>query len=370
MGRRPATGEGDDGMNESGLRMRSHAGNRAGAVAMLMAMLTGVGEARAQKGFLDGNRASLLQAEVPLQSGEVRLTVPAVILAAPASDSELPISITPEAAIPPASLVRIRGLPPTAALSDGHTIAPGTWAVPITSLKTLRLVLPAGISGKREITISLVTVDGTLIAETRTALVIAAAGLIAPEERKAEPTPAPSPPMAATPVPPVALPPIVTAPVVAPTSAPPPPVVAAPPPPPPTKAAALPQPPVEPAKPAPPAPAPPTAPAAALAPAAPLAPAAQDPQARERAQQLLARGVTVLQTGDIASARLFFERAAEAGLAEAALAMGATYDAGELAKIRAHGIRPDAAEARRWYERAGELGSGDAVQRLKRLGAR
>ena len=77
-----------------------------------------------------------------------------------------------------------------------------------------------------------------------------------------------------------------------------------------------------------------------------------------------------MDNGDIASARLFFQRAADEGLADAALAMGATFDPGELTKLKAHGLRADAGEARRWYERAAELGSGEAIDRLKRLGAR
>jgi TPR repeat protein len=68
---------------------------------------------------------------------------------------------------------------------------------------------------------------------------------------------------------------------------------------------------------------------------------------------------------------LFFRRAADAGLAEGALAMGDTFDPLELSRLKAIGIHPDAAEARRWYEKARELGAGStADRRLERLGAR
>ncbi len=93
-------------------------------------------------------------------------------------------------------------------------------------------------------------------------------------------------------------------------------------------------------------------------------------EARKRADGYFARGQQHLKDGDIASARLFFQRAAEVGLAEAALAMGATFDADELQRLKAQGTRADAAEARRWYERASELGNAEAGTRLKRLGAR
>ena len=90
----------------------------------------------------------------------------------------------------------------------------------------------------------------------------------------------------------------------------------------------------------------------------------------ERARGFLARGHVLLDGGDIASARLFFQRAAEAGLWDGALAMGTTYDPAELARRRTVGLRPDLVEARRWYERARDLGGGATAERhLARLTA-
>ena len=84
----------------------------------------------------------------------------------------------------------------------------------------------------------------------------------------------------------------------------------------------------------------------------------------------MARGNGQLSDGNIVAARLFFERAADEGLAEGALAMGATFDPAELARQRVQGTLPDLAAARRWYERARALGSTSAVERLDRLGRR
>jgi TPR repeat protein len=70
----------------------------------------------------------------------------------------------------------------------------------------------------------------------------------------------------------------------------------------------------------------------------------------------------------VAPARQLYERAADLGLAEAAMALAATYDAAELASPHLRGIRPDAKEAKRWYERARALGAPEAGQRLQRLG--
>ncbi|HEY1363739.1 MAG TPA: hypothetical protein VGF60_15970 [Xanthobacteraceae bacterium] len=82
---------------------------------------------------------------------------------------------------------------------------------------------------------------------------------------------------------------------------------------------------------------------------------------------LLKRGEELLQAGDIAAARLFLRRAVNAGSAEAALALGATYDPRYLAEQGVLGFAPDAAQARAWYEKAVELGSSEASRRLERL---
>ena len=84
----------------------------------------------------------------------------------------LQIRIAPTESIPRNSFLRLRGLPPTASLSEGHSIAPGAWAVPLNGLPRLTLNLPASASGKSELLISLVDEDGKLLAEARVSLVI------------------------------------------------------------------------------------------------------------------------------------------------------------------------------------------------------
>src|SRR6185295_10898385 len=71
------------------------------------------------------------------------------------------------------SFIRIRGLPPTVALSDGYSIAPGSWAVPIAALPSLRITLPVGAAGKSEISITLVGIDGSVLAEVTSVLTVA-----------------------------------------------------------------------------------------------------------------------------------------------------------------------------------------------------
>jgi TPR repeat protein len=84
--------------------------------------------------------------------------------------------------------------------------------------------------------------------------------------------------------------------------------------------------------------------------------------------RLVQKGHEQLAAGAIAHARLLYERAADAGLALGAMAMAATYDAAELDRLGLLGLMPDRETARRWYERAWQLGAADAEQRLRRLG--
>ena len=244
--------------------------------------------------------------------GQPVLNVSKIILAEPASETPLPIQVGPTEAITRNSFIRLRGLPASAALTEGHSIAPGAWAIPIMGLPNLKLVLPIGLSGKSEITVALVTVDGTIVAETKTALVIAAASLIAPGE-------------------------------------------------------------VDPRSKS----------VASLGPGGGAQPRSDDPPARlalppapalsdehKRALGFIAKGNEQLAQGNIAAARLFFQRGADAGLAQAALAMAATYDPVELDRLGARSVQPDFQVARKWYERARQLGAAEAEERLNRLGAR
>lgn len=82
---------------------------------------------------------------------------------------------------------------------------------------------------------------------------------------------------------------------------------------------------------------------------------------------LVKRGKDFLTNGDISSARLLLRRAAEAGNAEAALALGSTFDPVIIARLGAIGVKADAAKARQWYEKAAALGSNTASQQIAKL---
>lgn len=237
-----------------------------------------------------------LAAPAPAQQ-RAEITVASKTQAEPASRTRLAIEVGPREAVTANSFIRLRGLPPTAALTEGHVVAPGAWAIPLAALPNLSIILPIGLQGQSDITISLVSVDGAVLAEARTTLVVAAAAASKPSPREAQ-SPPPAPPPVARVVPTLS------------------------------------------------------------------------PADRERALGLHAKGQEQLERGSIYAARKFFERAADMGLAQSAVALADTYDPEELGKLRVIGIGPDVAAAKRWYEKARELGAAEASDRLRRLGQR
>lgn len=239
--------------------------------------------------FLSGRHGLEAQAQQPQR---VMMRVAPITQAAPGAFSvPLVIQISPRESIAAKSFLRIRGLPPTVSLTEGYFIAPGVWAVPLAALPSITIILPAGLQGQWDIAISLTSVDGAILAEATTALVVAAASA-GPGGREAKPPPA---------------------------------------------VAGM---------------------ARILA-----------PEERERALALHGKGEEQLGRGSIYAARRFFERAAGIGLAQSALALGGTYDPYELATRRVVGIEPDVQAAKKWYEKALELGAAEASDRLRRLSA-
>ncbi|MGA7995169.1 MAG: hypothetical protein WCA28_09685 [Bradyrhizobium sp.] len=113
------------------------------------------------------------------------------------------------------------------------------------------------------------------------------------------------------------------------------------------------------------------APVAAPALVAAVTPAAPPTLARrldaDELAMLMTRAKGMIAVGDIASARLLLERAAEAQEASAALLLAQTYDPAVLGTQDMRSITPDPAMARDWYQKAARLGSSDARQRLAQM---
>jgi hypothetical protein len=85
---------------------------------------------------------------------------------------------------------------------------------------------------------------------------------------------------------------------------------------------------------------------------------------------LMGRGDAFLRAGDITSARLYYERAVDAGDGNAALQLGASFDPVVVGLAGLRGITGDPAQALSWYRRARELGVSEAEGRIKSLEAR
>jgi TPR repeat protein len=88
---------------------------------------------------------------------------------------------------------------------------------------------------------------------------------------------------------------------------------------------------------------------------------------RDEINDMIKRGQQYVANGDMSAARILLKRAAEAGDARAALALGATYDPTVLKELGAVGVSSDVAQARMWYERAIAQGSPEASKRLQQL---
>ena len=82
-------------------------------------------------------------------------------------------------------------------------------------------------------------------------------------------------------------------------------------------------------------------------------------------EMLVSRGDAVLATRDVTSARLYYQRAADAGDNAAALRLGATFDPVFLNRTGLGPMGADLAKAAQWYRRARDLGNKDAETLLK-----
>jgi hypothetical protein len=206
-------------------------------------------------------------------------------------------------------MLLVRGLPPAVALSAGRVFESGLWSLRIIDLPTLRIAAPSDIRGRGDLTLSVVTLEGTVIAERRTSLVFAVAGTVAESQPAQLPTawnnagaPSAAPPGGAA---------VITL----------------------------------------------------------SAPPEKSIAEIESLMSLMRRGDESMAAGKVNDARLFYTRAAEGGWATAALALAMTYDGKELAKMAVlGGVRPNPEMAAKWYRRARELGSLEATERLQRLG--
>ncbi len=115
------------------------------------------------------------------------------------------------------------------------------------------------------------------------------------------------------------------------------------------------------------------APPVSAAPNASLTPVTPAPQPKrigsDELAVLMKRARDSLAIGDIPSARLLLERAAEEGQdANAALLLARTFDPAVLGTSDVRNITPEPEKARAWYQKAAQFGSAEAQQHLAQLG--
>lgn len=256
-----------------------------------------------------------LQAAAQGRGDTPSLVVAPVVRLEAGRESALSIEIAPAGVAPPKALVLIRGLPKTMTLSQGRLFDSGLWSVPAAEVSRLRIALPAGARGRSDLSVSLVAMDGTVLSDVRSSLVV-----IVDAKAAARAAAAPSGTIN------TAAPPGIVEPAASPER-------------PPSAASGSGQ--------------------------------RLTPEMTAQLTLLMKRGDEHLRSGDVVGARLLYRHAAEGGLAAAAFALAGSYDEQVLASIRLMGgIQPDRQEARFWYERARELGSREAQDRLQRLGLR
>jgi hypothetical protein len=260
------------------------------------------------------------------------------------------LGVTVEAPPSGASVV-VKGMPSGSRLTAGAAIGQGTWRIPMRDMARAAVVPPTDYVGTMHLAVDLRLADDTVADSDVVRLewtATVAEGMVPKPVRTMVIAGAGNP-----------FPPAPSA------------VAAAPPPP-------------APPTPAPPAAAPPAATDAsgaktALAAVRPNATPVEQPKARpapepvvrqldrDELATLLERGEGYLQDGDIAAARVVLRRAADAGHAQAAMALAATYDPVALKEAGTLGVAADIATARVWYEKASQLGSAEAIRRLQRL---
>jgi hypothetical protein len=98
------------------------------------------------------------------------LLVSPLIVAEPWVATAMPILVGPTT--PRGGWIRISGVPALASLSSGHTIGRGVWKVPFAGLSTLTVMAPARDSIRSDLSIALMSSEGSPVAEAHSTLAL------------------------------------------------------------------------------------------------------------------------------------------------------------------------------------------------------
>ena len=95
----------------------------------------------------------------------------------PNVETVFPIGIASGTELPKQSALLIQGIPPALTLTEGRVFDSGVWFVPATALPALKIVAASQASGLRtSLTMTLVALDGAVLAEGQTILAVSASG--------------------------------------------------------------------------------------------------------------------------------------------------------------------------------------------------
>jgi hypothetical protein len=231
---------------------------------------------------------------------------PEVLQIATGTEASLPVRIEPENGASKQSMLLIRGLPSTIVLSKGRLFESGVWAIQLTDLPELSITTLSDSKGQEELELSLVNLDGTVLAARRATLVFVQP-LASTNAEKLAPTLGPI----GDDLPLESLPDSLLEKGVR---------------------------------------------------------KELTDNERESVLLFMQRGDENMETGKVNIARLFYRRAADLGWSPGALALGKTYDVNELSKMTIiGGVQPDMGLARKWYMTAQQLGSAEASEKLQQL---
>jgi TPR repeat protein len=216
----------------------------------------------------------------------------------PNKNVPLPVKISPDSSLPKQAIVLIRGLPSSIALTVGRSFESGVWGVKPSELPKLSVNSLGGTGLTSKLSVSVVTLDGTILAESSINLVVVpqwdqdTTQSIASNQKQVK--------TAFTDTG--------------------------------KKSLQISQ------------------------------------QDKARIATLLQKGNEYFKIGSVIIARGFYTKAAELGSNEAMVALARTFDPAELSQASLPiTVKPDAARARKWYEKAKRHGSVKAAQYLERL---
>jgi hypothetical protein len=228
----------------------------------------------------------------------ITITAPSSFQIPPNKNVPLPVKISPDSSLPKQAIVLIRGLPSSIALTVGRSFESGVWGVKPSELPKLSVNSLGGTGLTSKLSVSVVTLDGTILAESSINLVVV------PQSDQDT-----------------------------------------------TQSISSNQKQVK------------------------TAFTDTGKKSLQISQQDKARIATLMQKGDeyfkigsVIIARGFYTKAAELGSNEAMVALARTFDPAELSQASLPiAVKPDAARARKWYEKAKQRGSTKAAQYLERL---